>query len=35
MTPTATQQLAIYKGQALALCWLLQQPVGSGGEILS
>jgi hypothetical protein len=35
MTPTATQQLAIYKGQALALCWLLQQPVGSGGEILA
>ncbi len=29
------QQLAIHKGQALALCWLLQQPIGSGGEVLA
>ena len=34
MQTTARQQLAIHKGQALALCWLLQQPVGSGGEVL-
>jgi hypothetical protein len=27
--------LAIHKGQALALCWLLQQPVGSGGDVLA
>ena len=31
----ARQQLAIHKGQALAVCWLLQQPVGAGGEILA
>jgi hypothetical protein len=35
MKATARQQLAIHKGQALALCWVLQQPVGSGGEILA
>ncbi len=35
MQTKAGQQLAIHKGQALALCWLLQQPVGSGGEILA
>jgi hypothetical protein len=35
MKPTVRQQLAIHKGQALALCWLLQQPVGSGGEMLA
>ncbi len=35
MTPTASQQLAIHKGQALALCWLLQQPVGEGGDFLA
>ena len=35
MQTTARQQLAIHKGQALAVCWLLQQPVGSGGEILA
>jgi len=35
MTPKATHQLEIHKGQALALCWLLQQPVGSGGEVLA
>jgi hypothetical protein len=35
MRPTARQQIAIHKGQALALCWLLQQPLGSGGEILA
>jgi hypothetical protein len=35
MQTRARQQLAIHKGQALALCWLLQQPVGSGGEILA
>jgi hypothetical protein len=31
MQTKARQQLAIHKGQALAVCWLLQQPVGSGG----
>ena len=35
MQTKAKQQLAIHKGQALALCWLLQQPVGSGGDILA
>jgi hypothetical protein len=35
MQTKARQQLAIHKGQAAALCWLLQQPVGSGGEILA
>ena len=34
MRPKAQQQVAIHKGQALVLCWLLQQPVGSGGEVL-
>ena len=35
MQTTARQQLAIHKGQALTLCWLLQQPAGSGGELLA
>lgn len=35
MQTTARQQLAIHKGQALTLCWLQQQPVGAGGEILA
>jgi hypothetical protein len=35
MQPKAQQPVAIYKGQALALCWLLQQPLGSGGEVLA
>src|SRR5512146_2706974 len=35
MRPTARQQLAIHKGQALALCWLVQQPVGAGGDFLA
>jgi hypothetical protein len=35
MQTGARQQLAIHKGQALAICWLLQQPVGSGGELLA
>jgi hypothetical protein len=35
MQTKARQRLAIHKGQALAVCWLLQQPVGSGGEILA
>ncbi len=35
MATKARQQLTIYKGQALALCWLLQQPDGSGGEVLA
>ena len=35
MQTNAKQQLAIHKGQGLALCWLLQQPLGSGGEILA
>ncbi len=30
----AKQQLAIHKGQALVLCWLLQQPLGEGGDVL-
>jgi hypothetical protein len=25
----------LHKGQALAVCWLLQQPVGAGGDILA
>lgn len=32
---TATQQLAIHKGQALVLCWLLQQRLGEGGDVLA
>ncbi len=35
MQPKATQQGAIHRGQALALCWLLQQPLGAGGEVLA
>ncbi|HSB68387.1 MAG TPA: hypothetical protein VLT62_03520 [Candidatus Methylomirabilis sp.] len=35
MQAKARQQLAIHKGQALALCWLQRQPVGSGGEMLA
>ena len=35
MKTRATHELAIHKGQALALCWLLQQPVGSGGDLLA
>jgi hypothetical protein len=35
MQTKARQQLAIHRGQALALCWLLQQPVGSGGDLLA
>jgi hypothetical protein len=35
MQTEARQQLAIHKGQALALCWLLQQPVGAGGDLLA
>ena len=35
MQTRAKQQLVFYKGQALTLCWLQQQPVGSGGEILA
>jgi hypothetical protein len=35
MRPTAIKQLAIHRGQALALCWLAQQPLGEGGEILA
>ncbi len=35
MRTKARQQLAISKGQAMGLCWLLQQPVGSGGEVLA
>jgi hypothetical protein len=34
MQPKAHQLRAIHKGQALALCWLLQAPVGAGGEVL-
>ena len=35
MMPTAKQQMAIHQGQALALCWLLQQPLGEGGDLLA
>ena len=35
MQAKARHQLAVYKGQALGLCWLLQQPLGSGGEVLA
>ncbi len=35
MQAKAKQQLAIHKAQAQALCWLLQQPAGSGGEVLA
>ncbi len=35
MKTRATHELAMHKGQALALCWLLQQPVGSGGDLLA
>jgi hypothetical protein len=35
MQPKAQQQGALHKGQALALCWLLQQPLGAGGEVLA
>jgi hypothetical protein len=35
MNTKAKEQMSVYKGQALALCWLVQQPVGSGGEVLA
>jgi hypothetical protein len=35
MQPKTQQPGAVYKGQALALCWLLQQLEGSGGEVLA
>ncbi len=35
MQHKAKQELAISKGQAMGLCWLLQQPLGSGGEVLA
>jgi hypothetical protein len=35
MQSRARQQVAIYQGQALALCWLLQQPLGEGGDLLA
>jgi hypothetical protein len=35
MRTQAREPLAVYRGQALALCWLLQQPLGSGGEVLA
>lgn len=35
MQITARQRQAIHQGQAQALCWLLQQPIGAGGEILA
>jgi hypothetical protein len=35
MQTTAMQQRMIHQGQALALCWLLQQPVGEGGDLLA
>jgi len=35
MQTKARQQLAIHRGQVLALCWLLQQSVGSGGDVLA
>jgi hypothetical protein len=35
MDSAARQRLTVYRGQALALCWLLQQPPGSGGDVLA
>ncbi len=35
MQRQARQPTAVHKGQALALCWLLQQPPGTGGEVLA
>jgi hypothetical protein len=35
MQPKAKQVLAVYKGQAMGLCWLVQQSLGSGGEVLA
>ncbi len=35
MQPKARRVLAIYKGQAMGLCWLVQQPLASGGEVLA
>ena len=34
-TKTRQPPPIIHKGQALALCWLQQQPLGSGGEVLA
>ena len=34
MASTTKQQATIHRGQALALCWLLQQPLGEGGDLL-
>ncbi len=35
MQTSARQQLAVYRGQAMGLCWLVQQPLGSAGEVLA
>jgi hypothetical protein len=35
MQAKTRQRLAVQKGQALGLCWLVQQAVGSGGEVLA
>jgi hypothetical protein len=35
MQPKARQMLAVYKGQAMGLSWLVQQTLGSGGEVLA
>ena len=35
MQRKARQVLAVYKGQAMGLCWLVQQSLGSGGEVLA
>ena len=35
MQAKARQVLAVYKGQAMGLCWLVQQPLESGGEVLA
>jgi len=35
MQPKARPPREVHQGQALALCWLLQQPLGSGGEVLA
>jgi len=35
MRITARQQMAVHQAQAQALCWLLQQPLGAGGEVLA
>ncbi len=35
MKTLAVANTSVYKGQGLALCWLVQQPLGAGGDILA